>query len=70
MAVRVDEARGDGEPRGVDDALAGTRLEAIRDRDDRVALDAQRSAPCGRAGAVDDTAALDEQGCRRLGRWA
>ena len=60
MAVRVDEARADDPPGGLDHALGALAVD-VADRDDPPALDGHVAAERRGARAVDDQRVADEQ---------
>ena len=60
MAVRVDEARADDAPGGVDHALGALAVD-VADRDDPPALDRDVAAERRGARAVDDERVPDEE---------
>ena len=66
VGVRVDEAGGEDEAAGVDDAFAARGLE-VADGGDAVALDADGRASAGGTGAVDDGGVRDEDAGLRPG---
>src|SRR4029077_8541303 len=59
VRVRIDEAGADGETGRVDLALARARLAA--DLSQAVGVDGDVTGVCGRAAAVDDGAAADDE---------
>jgi hypothetical protein len=67
VIVDVDEAGGEDEAFGVDDLVAGLRLEIGGDGDDAVAGDADVEFAERGAGAVGDLGVEDEDGFRRGG---
>jgi hypothetical protein len=65
VIVDVDEAWGEDQPFGVDDLVAGLRLEICGDGDDAVAGDADAEFSKGSAGAVGDLRVENQDALRR-----
>ena len=63
VIVDVDEAWGEDEAFGVDDLIAGLRLEICADGDDMVAGDTDVEFAEWSAGAVGDLGVADEDSC-------